>query len=321
MNRPFDRLVALLAAILLPGLAAAQWPAKPVRLVVPLSAGGFADVPARILAPRLSAQLGRQFYVENRPGAGGTMGSDAVAKAEADGHTFLFTATPHVISPWLYKTLPYDALKDFAPVARVASGPYALVVNPQLGVATVAELVAAAKARPGEIDYASSGNGSAQHLVTAMFASMAGIRLNHVPYKGSGPAMQDLVSGQVKVSFAGVPNVLNNVRNGRLRMLAVSSAARWPDLPEVPALAEAGVPGFDASLWLCVLAPAATPADVIQRMHAEIGKALLEADIIQSLRAAGIAPALLGPRDLGAFLRAESEKWGRVVRETGATIN
>jgi len=319
MNRP--RLVAFLAAILLPGLAAAQWPAKPVRLVVPLSAGGFADVPARILAPRLSAQLGRQFFVENRPGAGGTMGSDAVAKAEADGHTFLFTATPHVISQWLYKSLPYDPLKDFAPVARVASGPYALVVNPQLGVATVAELIAAAKARPGEIDYASSGNGSAQHLVTAMFALMAGIRLNHVPYKGSGPAMQDLVSGQVKVSFAGVPNVLNNVRNGRLRMLAVSSAARWPDLPEVPALAETGVPGFDASLWLCVLAPAAAPADIIQRMHAEIGKALLEADIIQSLRAAGIAPALLGPRELGAFLRTESEKWGRVVRETGATIN
>lgn len=170
-------------------------------------------------------------------------------------------------------------------MARVASGPYALVVNPQLGVATVAELVAAAKARSGAIDYASSGNGSAQHLVTAMFASMAGIRLNHVPYKGSGPAMQDLVSGQVKVSFAGVPNVLNNVRNGRLRMLAVSSAARWPDLPEVPALAEVGVPGFDASLWLCVLAPAAVPADTLQRM------------------------------------RAESEKWGRVVRETGATIN
>lgn len=321
MTRRFGRLAALLAVVLLPGLAAAQWPAKPVRLVVPLSAGGFADVPARILAPRLSAQLGRQVYVENRPGAGGTMGSDTVAKAEADGHTFLFTATPHVISPWLYRTLPYDALKDFAPVARVASGPYALVVHPQLGVATVAELVAAAKARPGEIDYASSGNGSAQHLVTAMFASMAGIRLNHVPYKGSGPAMQDLVSGQVKVSFAGVPNVLNNVRNGRLRMLAVSSAARWPDLPEVPALAEAGVPGFDASLWLCVLAPAAAPADIVQRMHAEIGKALQESDIVQGLRAAGIAPALLGPKELGAFLRAEHEKWGRVVRETGATIN
>jgi tripartite-type tricarboxylate transporter receptor subunit TctC len=173
----------LLAALLWPLQAAAQsWPAKPVRVVVPLSAGGFADVPARLLAPRLSAQLGRQFYVENRPGAGGTMGSDNVAKAEADGHTLLFTATPHVISPWLYKTMPYDSLKDFAPVARLASGPYALVVHPELKVGTVAELVAAAKARPGEIYYASSGNGSAQHLVTAMFASLAGINLNHVPY-------------------------------------------------------------------------------------------------------------------------------------------
>ena len=182
---------------------------------------------------RASAQFGRQFYVENRPGAGGTMGSDNVAKAEADGHTLLFTATPHVISPWLYKTMPYDALKDFAPVARVASGPYALVVHSDLKVGTVAELVVAAKAQPGEIYYASSGNGSAQHLVSAMFASLAGIRLVHVPYKGSGPAIQDLVSGQVKMSFAGVPNVITHVRNGRLRLLGVTTATRWPELPDV----------------------------------------------------------------------------------------
>ena len=316
------RLALLVAACALAGPAAAQsWPAKAVRLVVPLSAGGFADVPARLLAPRLSAQLGRQFYVENRPGAGGTLGTDTVAKAEPDGHTLLFTATPHVISPSLYKALPYDALKDFAPVARIASGPYALVVHPQLGVNSVAELVAAARQRPGEIDYASSGNGSAQHLVTEMFASMAGIRLNHVPYKGSGPAMQDLVSGQVKVSFAGVPNVATHVRNARLRMLAVTTATRWPDLPEVPTVAEAGVPGYDAALWLAMLAPAATPAAIVQQLYAELGKALQDAEVVQSLRAAGIAPALLGPQELGTFLRAEQEKWGRVVRETGAKVN
>ncbi|HEX7250495.1 MAG TPA: tripartite tricarboxylate transporter substrate binding protein, partial [Burkholderiales bacterium] len=267
-------LVALTVAVALlqPHAAAAQsWPAKPVRLVVPLSAGGFADVPARLLAPRLSAQLGRQVYVENRPGAGGTLGTDHVAKAEPDGHTLLFTATPHVISPWLYKALAYDALKDFAPVARVASGPYALVVHPQLEVTSVAGLIAAARAQPGEIDYASSGNGSAQHLVSALFASMAGIQLNHVPYKGSGPAMQDLVSGQVKVSFAGVPNVINHVRNGRLRILGVTTATRWPELPEVPTIAEAGVPGYDAALWLCLLAPLATPPEIVQRLYAEIG--------------------------------------------------
>ena len=315
-------LAALFAAFTLAGQAAAQsWPAKPVRLVVPLSAGGFADVPARLLAPRLAAQFGRPFYVENRPGAGGTLGTDHVAKAEPDGHTLLFTATPHVISPWLYRALAYDALKDFAPVARVASGPYALVVHPQLGVSSVAELIAAAKARPGEIDYASSGNGSAQHLVTALFASLAGIRLNHVPYKGSGPAMQDLLAGEVKVSFAGIPNVATQVRGGRLRMLAVTTAARWPDLPEVSTLAEAGVPGYEAALWLALLAPAATPGAIVQRLHAEMGNLLQDPELARNLRATGIAPALLGPQAAAAFLRAEYEKWGRVVRETGATIN
>jgi tripartite-type tricarboxylate transporter receptor subunit TctC len=316
------RFVLPLAACVLASQAAAQsWPVKPVRLVVPLSAGGFADVPARLLAPRLSTQLGRQVYVENRPGAGGTLGTDHVAKAEPDGHTLLFTATPHVISPWLYKNLAYDALKSFAPVARVASGPYALVVHPQLEVTSVAGLIAAARAQPGEIDYASSGNGSAQHLVTAMFASLAGIRLNHVPYKGSGPAMQDLVSGQVKISFAGVPNVLTHVRSGRLRILAVTTFERWPELPLVPTVAEAGVPGYEASLWVALLAPAATPADIVQRLHTEIGVALEDAQLAQGLRAAGITPALMGPQELGAFLRAEHDKWGRVVRDTGATIN
>jgi tripartite-type tricarboxylate transporter receptor subunit TctC len=316
------RVAALLAAVLLAGEAAAQaWPSKPVRLVVPLSAGGFADVPARLLAPRLSAQLGRQFYVDNRPGAGGTLGTDNVAKSEPDGHTLLFTATPHVISPWLYKTLPYDALKDFAPVARVASGPYALVVHPQLKVGSVVELIAAARAQPGEIDYASSGNGSAQHLVTAMFASLAGIRLNHVPYKGSGPAIQDLVSGQVKLSFAGIPNVIAHVRSGRLRILAVTTTTRWPDLPDTPTVAQAGVAGYEAALWVALLAPAATPANIVQRLYAETGNALKDPEMQQSLRAAGIAPSLLEPQELGAFLRAEYEKWGRVVRETGATIN
>jgi len=288
---------------------------------VPLSAGGFADVPARLLAPRLSAQLGRQFYVENRPGAGGTLGTDNAAKSEPDGHTLLFTATPHVISPWLYKALPYDALKDFAPVARVASGPYALVVHPQLKAGSVIELIAAARAQPGEIDFASSGNGSAQHLVTAMFASLARIRLNHVPYKGSGPAIQDLVSGQVKLSFAGIPNVITHVRSGRLRILAVTTATRWPELPDTPTVAEAGVAGYEAALWVALLAPAATPANIVQRLYVEIGNALKDPEMQQSLRAAGIVPSLLEPQELGGFLRAEYEKWGRVVRETGATIN
>ncbi|MBI4293411.1 MAG: tripartite tricarboxylate transporter substrate binding protein [Betaproteobacteria bacterium] len=297
------------------------WPSRPVRIVVPLASGGFADVPARILAPRLAAQIGRPFYVENRPGAGGTIGADLVAKSEPDGHTLLFTATPHVISAHLYKALKYDALKDFTPVALIASGPYALVVNSQMPVSSVLELIAAAKAQPGKIDFASSGNGSAQHLVAALFNSMAGIDMNHVPYKGSGQAMQDLLSGQVKVSFAGIPNVLAHVRGGRLRALAVTTAARWPDIPEVPTVAEAGVPGYEATLWLALLAPAATPGEIVQRLYSEISKAIQDPEMLQNLRSAGIAPSLLGPQELGAFIGAEHEKWGRVVRATGATVN
>jgi len=297
------------------------WPSRPIRMVVPLSPGGFADVPGRILASRLSALLGYNVFVENRPGAGGTIGADFVAKSAPDGHTLLFTGTPHVISAWIYKKLPYEPLKDFEPVALVASGPYVLVVNPQLPVNSVRELIAAAKAKPGQIDYASSGNGSAQHLVSALFASMAGIQLNHVPYKGSGPAMQDLLGGQVKVSFAGIPNVLPQVKAGRLRALAVSTPSRSPDLPDVPTVAEAGVPGYQATLWLNLAAPAGTPADIVQRLYAETAKALQDAELQQSFRAAGVEASPMSPQELAAFMRSEYEKWGKVVRDTGATVN
>jgi tripartite-type tricarboxylate transporter receptor subunit TctC len=314
-------LIAALAALFSHSVLSQEWPAKPVRIVVPLSPGGFADVPARILAPRLSAQFGRQFFVENRAGAGGTIGADHVAKSEADGHTLLFSATPHVISAHLYKTLSYDALNDFAPVALVASGPYVLVVNSQFPAGSVRELVAAAKAEPGKIDYASSGNGSAQHLVTALFASMAGIDINHVPYKGSGPAMQDLLSGQVKVHFAGIPNVLPHVKAGRIRALAVTGASRWPDMPDVPTIAESGVPGYEATLWLGMMAPSRTPQPIIDRVSSEIAKALTDPELLANLRNAGIAASYLPPREFGTFMRAEHAKWGKVVKDTGATIN
>ena len=297
------------------------WPSRPVRMVVPLSPGGFADVPARIIAPRLSTALGHQVFVENKPGAGGTIGADFVAKSKPDGYTLLFTGTPHVISAWLYKSLPYDSVKDFAPVSLVASGPYVVVVNPLLQVGSVPELVAAAKAQPGKIDFASSGNGSAQHLVGALFNTMAGIDLNHVPYKGSGPAMQDLLSGQVKVSFAGIPNVMPHVKAGRLRALAVTTPQRSPDLPDVPTVAEAGVPGYEATLWLNIAAPAGTPPEIVQRMYAETAKVLQDPEVQQGFRAAGVEPSVLDPEALGAFIRSEHEKWGKVVRDTGATVN
>ena len=317
------RTLALCWLLAVSTLVQAQpYPSRPVRLVVPLSPGGFADTPTRMLAPRLSEQLGRQFFVENKPGAGGTIGADFVAKSAPDGYTLLVTGTPHVISAHLYKKLPYDALKDFTHIALIASGPYALVVNPQkLPVSSVKELITAARAQPGKIDFASSGNGSAQHLVGALFNSMAGIDLNHVPYKGSGPAMQDLIAGQVGVSFAGVPNVLGHVRSGRLRALGVTTAKRWSELPDVPTLAEAGVPGYEATLWLNISGPAGMPADIVQRLNSEIAKALKDPEVQNNFRTGGVDAAWMGPQELTAFMRAEYEKWGKVVRDTGATVN
>jgi tripartite-type tricarboxylate transporter receptor subunit TctC len=317
------RILISILAFLIAGTTQAQpYPSRPIRLVVPLSPGGFADVPTRMLLPRLSIALGRQVFVENKPGAGGTIGADSVAKSAPDGHTLLVTATPHVISAHLYRTLPYDSLKDFTPVALFASGPYVLVVNTQqLAVTSVRELIAAAKARPGKIDYASSGNGSAQHLVSALFSTLAGIELNHVPYKGSGPAMQDLLGGQVPVSFAGVPNVISSVKAGKLRALAVTTPKRWSELADIPTLAETGVPGYEATLWLGLAAPAGTPAEIVNQIYAEIAKALQDPELQQGFRTAGVNATIMSPQEFGSFVRAEFEKWGRVVRETGATVN
>ena len=304
------------------GVLAQDYPSRPVRIVVPLSPGGFSDTPARILAPRLSEQFGRQFYVENRPGAGGTIGWDFVAKSAPDGYTLAITGNTLLVGAHLYKNVPYDALKDFTHITMMASGPYVLVVNPQkVPVNSVRELIASAKAKPGAIDYASSGNGSSQHLVGALFNSMAGVQLNHVPYKGSGPAMQDLLGGQVGVSFAGVPNVLGQVRSGKLKALGVTTPKRWFALPEVPTIAEAGIPGYEATLWLSISGPAGMPAPIVQRLYAEISKALQDPGLRESFRAVGVEPDATSGEELMRYMRSEDEKWGKVVKETGATVN
>ena len=312
-----------LSLLLAASAALAQdYPSRPVRIVVPLSPGGFSDTPARILAPRLSEQFGRQFYVENRPGAGGTIGWDFVAKSAPDGYTLAITGNTLLVGAHLYKNVPYDALKDFTHVTMMASGPYVLVVNPQkVPVNSVRELIASAKAQPGAIDYASSGNGSSQHLVGALFNSMAGVQLNHVPYKGSGPAMQDLLGGQVGVSFAGVPNVLGQVRSGKLKALGVTTPKRWFALPEVPTIAEAGISGYEATLWLSISGPAGMPAPIVQRLYAEISKALQDPGLRESFRAVGVEPDATSGEELMRYMRSEDEKWGKVVKETGATVN
>jgi tripartite-type tricarboxylate transporter receptor subunit TctC len=315
--------IFFLLCIFVAGVASAQeYPSRPVRLVVPLSPGGFADTPTRMLAPRLSEQMGKQFFVDNRPGAGGTIGWDFVAKSPPDGYTLAVTGSTLLIGAHLYKKVPYDALKDFTHISMMAAGPYVLVVNPQkIAAGSVRELIAAAKAQPGAIDYASSGNGSSQHLVGALFNTMAGVQLNHVPYKGSGPAMQDLLGAQVGVSFAGVPNVLGQVRAGKLRALAVTTKKRWFELPEVPTMAEAGVPGYDADLWLSVSGPAGMPAALVQRLHAEIAKALQDPELRASFRTAGVEATSMAPAEFASYVRSEFEKWGRVVHDTGATVN
>ncbi len=311
-----------LLAVFSAGSFSQTYPSRPIRLVVPLSPGGFADTPARMLAPRLSEQLGKQVFIENKPGAGGTIGAEFVAKSAPDGHTLVMTGSTHLISSHLYKRLPYDALKDFTHITMMASGPYVLVVNPQkLPVASVKELIGAAKSQPGKIDYASSGNGSSQHLTGALFNSMAGVELNHVPYKGSGPAMQDLLAAQVSVSFAGVPNVLGHVRAGKLRALAVTTPKRWSELPEVPTLAEAGVAGYEATLWLSISGPAGMPAPIVERLYAEISKALRDPELQANFRTGGVEALAMPPDELARYMRAENEKWGKVVRDTGATVN
>ena len=324
INIPKEFVRAALAALLLSwaaGASAQAYPVRPVRIVIPLGTGGTTDVPGRIVAQRLSEALGQQFIVENKTGAGGTIGADFVAKSKPDGYTLLLTATPHVITANLYKNLPYNALTDFAPVIRVASGPYVLTVHPSLGVNSVRELIALAKAQPGKIDYVSSGNGSAQHLVGAMFAHMAGIQLSHVPYKGSSQAQQDLVAGMVKVGFLGTPIVIPHVKSGRLKALAVSTAQRSPHMPDAPTIAEAGVPGFEALVWVGLLAPAGTPPDIVAKLNSEITRLLGAPDVRQLLASSGVDPTPTTSKEFGVYLRSEYDKWGKVVRDSGAQIN
>ena len=317
------RLLLALASLLVLALPAhaQSYPSRPIRIVVPFGPGGFTDVVARILQKELGASIGQPIIVENKPGAGSTIGTSEVAKAKPDGYTLAMISTTHVITPHLYKEMPYDPIRDFTPVMKLGEGPYVLVMHPSLPVKNVAELIALAKAEPGRIDYASSGNGSSQHLVGALFVTMAGAPMNHVPYKGSSGAMNDLLGGQVKVSFVGMPNALPNLASGKLRALAVSTRKRSADLPDVPTLDEAGVPGYDATIWLALLAPPGTPRDVVQKLNMEVAKVLSTPDSRKLMSSAGVDVATSTPEELAKLMQSELDRWGKVVRETGATVN
>ena len=299
---------------------AQAYPARPVKLIVPFAPGGFTDVVARILGQRLSVVLGQQFVVENKAGAGSIIGTDFVAKSAPDGYTLVMVSTTHVISPWVYKNMPYDPIKGFVSVSKLVDSPYVLLVNPKVPARNVQEFIALAKAAPDTIHYASSGNGSAQHLMGALFASMTGVRLQHVPYKGSSGAATDLIAGVVESSFAGVPNALAQVPQGRLKALAVTTARRAAQLPDVPTLQEAGVPGYEASVWLALLAPAGTPRDIVVRLNAEIAKLMAMPDTKKALFDAGVDVSISSPEAMNDYLQLEMERWGRVVKEVGIKL-
>ncbi len=318
-------MLAGLAAIALAQPAAAQAPAYPtkaIRLVVPFPPGGATDILARNVAQKLSETWGQSVVVDNRPGAGGNIGSELVAKAAPDGYTLeMGTVGTHAINASLYSKMPYDHVKDFAPIILVAGVPNVLVVNPSLPVNSVQELIAYAKANPGKLNFASSGPGTSIHLSGELFKVMAGVQMTHVPYKGSAPALQDLLGGQVQLMFDNLPPSLPQIKGGKLRALAVTSLTRAPALPDVPTIAESGLPGFEASSWFGILAPAGTPPAIIAKVNAEVAKWLASPEGKDKLVAIGANAGGGSPEDFARHIQAETAKWAKVVKESGAKVD
>ncbi|MFO1396346.1 MAG: tripartite tricarboxylate transporter substrate binding protein [Burkholderiales bacterium] len=324
MVRSFIRAVGVAAFAALATVASAQpYPSKPIRIVVPFPAGGTTDILARAVAAKLSETTGQPAVVDNRPGAGGNIGAELVAKSAPDGYTFLMgTVGTHAINPGLYAKMPYDHVKDFAPVILVAGVPNVLVVNPALPVNSVQELIAYIKANPGKVNFASSGSGTSIHLSGELFKTMTGLQMTHVPYKGSAPALQDLVGGQVQIMFDNLPSSLALIKGGKLKALAVTSAERSSALPDVPTVAEAGLPGFEASSWFGLLAPAGTPKEAIAKINGEVAKWLATPEAKEKLASQGaIAASGLTPEDFQKHIASETTKWAKVVKESGAKVD
>ncbi len=321
--RPIPTLAALVLALAAAGAAAQPYPAKPIRVVVPNPAGGFYDLIARTVGQKVGESVGQPMVVENRVGAGGSVGTEFTARAAPDSYTVMVGGIgPHGIAPSLYAKLPYDPVKDFAPIILVAMTPNILVVHPSSPFQSVQDIVAAARKTPGGVSYASNGNGTSQHLSAEMFATTMGLKFNHVPFKGSAPAITAMLGGQVDFAFAVAPDALAHVKAGKLRALAVTGAKRAAPLPEVPTMAEAGVPGYEATAWFGYLAPAGTPREAIDRLNAEIAKALESPDVRDRLAPGGLSELPGGtPERFGELVKSEIAKWSRVVKESGAKID
>ena len=305
--------LALLLAFCAP--AAAEYPDHPVRLIIPFPPGGSNDVVGRLVAKQLSVKLGQQVFVDNRGGAGGVLGTETAAAAPPDGYTLLIISLAHAVNPSLYPKLSYDPIKSFAPISILATGPNVLVVNPELPVKNVKELLELAKQKPGEIDYASAGVGSFQHLGGELFKLTAGVNLQHVPYKGGGPAMQDVIAGHVKVMFSSLVQTTPFIKSGALRALGTGGAKRNPVLPEVPTIAEAGVPGYVSDNWWGIMAPAGTPQPIVDKVYAAAQEALKAPELQEAFAREGAASVTMSTAEFQKYIENEITKWARVVKE------
>ena len=299
---------------------ATGYPNRPIRLVIALAPGGGVDTSGRLLGQRFTEAWGQQVIAENRAGAGGTIASEQVARAQPDGYTLLMQSMSHAITPALYK-LNYDTLRDFAPISLFVQSPSVFAVHPSLPVKSVKELIAFTRARPGEILFSSSGSGSGQHLAMELFNRMTGVQFVHVPYKGTAPSILDLVAGRVSVTSASAISTMPHVKTGKLRALAVSSARRSPSVPELPTVAEAGVPGFAVDQWYALFAPTGTPKDVIAKLYGEVSRTVANRDVRERLLAMGLDPVGMPPDEFAPYLRSETEKWGKLVRAAGIKAN
>ena len=304
-----------------PGIAQQDYPTRPLRLIVPTAPGGGTDFTARTIAQKLGEAIGQTVIVDNRPGAAGNIGVDIAAKASPDGYTLVMPITSFPINPHLYDKLPFDTVTDFTPIVLAASAPLLLVLNPAVPAKSVSELIAVAKSKPGQLNYANSGNGTTAHLAGELFKKMAGVNLVSVPYKGGGPAVIDLIAGQVQVYFSTIPAALAQVQAGRLRGIAVTATRRVPLIPEVPTAAESGLPGFEVIGWFGLFAPAATPKLIIARLNTEINAVLKLAETQKRFSGDGLVPGGGTPEELGNFLRAEVAKWGALIRDAGLKGN
>ncbi len=326
MNSLATRFMAALLVVSFGTLTALEaeaqdYPNRPIRVIVPFSPGGAVDGPMRAIANDMSRRLKQQVIIDNRPGAGATIGSEAVAKAAPDGYTLLLASQTNAISASLYSKLSFNPVDDFAGISLLGRESGVLVVHPSLPVKTVAELIAYAKARPGQLNYASSGNGSGQHLFMALFASMAGVQMTHVPYRGSGQATTDLLAGTVLLSFPGGAGMMGHIKAGKLRPLAVSGVTRSAQLPDVPTLAESGLPNYSAYVWMGLLAPKGTPAAIVERLQRDAKAALLSAEVRAYFSEAGIEAVGSNAAEMDVYFREERDRWARIIKETGAKVD